>query len=575
MRSISLQIEARDQGVPPMTSRALVTINVIDADDQNPAFLYERYDALLPPPGLVQEKESDQGYKLFVQPQDLRAFDKDLGISAPIFYTFSGDSDEAKFFELNRNTGHIYVKSRIPDSEFLQPVTLVVKATQFDNVDRYTVTTLTITRDGNFGGSNLQFLQHRYQFQILENVPLNSIIGTLLTNRPNDRRIKFSVSGLPNEEFSVNSKGDVILRKTVDFELVEFFSFTVFISDGRRNDSATVNVSLLNINDWDPRFKYPQYEFFVQAEDAYRGHFVGNLEVHDGDKGDKVSLSLRGPHSRIFSLNDQGDLTIYDMEHLNTTETHLVAVAKDSGSPPRETSVPVVVRFSDDLFAKYQKSRSDPDHEKFTLTVVLGLLLTVFLVVILGLVVYICKDKKRHKSSSRTSPDSSTVQGDPDPTSRSMWVTHPNHHRSEPDLYSGSTKSSSVTSLPQLSSSNVALNPLNPHCSTNGSQRYGSQSVMTVEHKPSGAIHQNGLPDMASNHQALRESIFGGTGISEQRLMWPRNSIPRRVKKLSWEDESYDYGYDRDISTFTDPDVSVTPLELQLEPSQVGRAIYF
>ena len=217
MRSITLQIEARDQGVPPRTSRALVTINVIDADDQNPAFLYERYDALLPPPGLVDNESSGQGYKLFVQPQDLRAFDKDLGISAPIFYTFSGDADEAKFFELNRNTGHIYVKSRIPDSEFLQPVTLVVKATQFDNVDRYTVTTLTITRDGNFGGSNLQFLQHSYQFQILENVPLNSVIGTLLTNRPNDRRIKFSVSGLSNEEFSVNSKGDVILRKTVDF----------------------------------------------------------------------------------------------------------------------------------------------------------------------------------------------------------------------------------------------------------------------------------------------------------------------------------------------------------------------
>ena len=98
---------------------------------------------------------------------------------------------------------------------------------------------------------------------------------------------------------------------------------------------------------------------------------------------------------------------------------------------------------------------------------------------------------------------------------------------------------------------------------------------MTVEHKPSGAIHQNGLPDMASNHQALRESIFGGTGTNLDRLQWPRNSIPRRVKKLSWEDESYDYGYDRDISTFTDPDVSVTPLELQLEPSQVGRAIYF
>ena len=100
MRSITLQIEARDQGVPPRTSRALVTINVIDADDQNPAFLYERYDALLPPPGLVDNESSGQGYKLFVQPQDLRAFDKDLGISAPIFYTFSGDADEAKFSKI-------------------------------------------------------------------------------------------------------------------------------------------------------------------------------------------------------------------------------------------------------------------------------------------------------------------------------------------------------------------------------------------------------------------------------------------------------------------------------------------
>ena len=42
MRSFSLTIEAKDQGAPPMTSQAVVTINVIDADDQNPAFLYER-----------------------------------------------------------------------------------------------------------------------------------------------------------------------------------------------------------------------------------------------------------------------------------------------------------------------------------------------------------------------------------------------------------------------------------------------------------------------------------------------------------------------------------------------------
>ena len=75
-----------------------------------------------------------------------------MGISAPVFYTFSGDSLEAKYFELNRNTGQIYAKTSIPETEFVQPVTLVIKATQFDNPDRYTVTTLTVTRDGQIGG---------------------------------------------------------------------------------------------------------------------------------------------------------------------------------------------------------------------------------------------------------------------------------------------------------------------------------------------------------------------------------------------------------------------------------------
>ena len=44
----------------------------------------------------------------------------------------------------------------------------------------------------SFPGTNmLQFLQHSYSFRILENVPLNSVIGTLLINRPNDRRVKY------------------------------------------------------------------------------------------------------------------------------------------------------------------------------------------------------------------------------------------------------------------------------------------------------------------------------------------------------------------------------------------------
>ena len=38
------------------------------------------------------------------------------------------------------------------------------------------------------------------------------------------------------------------MRKEIDFEHVEGYSFVVDANDGRKNDSATVNVTLININ---------------------------------------------------------------------------------------------------------------------------------------------------------------------------------------------------------------------------------------------------------------------------------------------------------------------------------------
>ena len=52
----------------------------------------------------------------------------------------------SKYFELNRNTGHIYIRSDIPEDELRQPLTLVVRATQFDNADRYVPGTLKDTQ---------------------------------------------------------------------------------------------------------------------------------------------------------------------------------------------------------------------------------------------------------------------------------------------------------------------------------------------------------------------------------------------------------------------------------------------
>lgn len=55
------------------------------------------------------------------------------------------------------------------------------------------------------------------------------------------------------------------------------------------------------MNDWDPRFRYPQYEFVmpnVSSQQLIPGTVVGSVEAADGDRDDRVTLSLRGPHAR-------------------------------------------------------------------------------------------------------------------------------------------------------------------------------------------------------------------------------------------------------------------------------------
>ena len=128
-RQIKLRIVAQDQGLPPRSNETSLTINVMDADDQNPVFLHAQYKAVLP-------EETAEGMKLEVSPGDVAARDKDEAIMAPVYYSWAGSGHEYRNFELNRNTGAIYIKGEPGAEEFRQSVTLVIRATQADNPDR-------------------------------------------------------------------------------------------------------------------------------------------------------------------------------------------------------------------------------------------------------------------------------------------------------------------------------------------------------------------------------------------------------------------------------------------------------
>ena len=80
-----------------------------------------------------------------------------------------------------------------------------------------------------------------------------------------DQRLVFSIKSgdLPNKEFRITRNGDLVLDKSLDFETHALFTFSVIVTDGVTNDEAEVSIKVLNINDWNPEFRYPEYEFFV------------------------------------------------------------------------------------------------------------------------------------------------------------------------------------------------------------------------------------------------------------------------------------------------------------------------
>lgn len=102
-----------------------------------------------------------------------------------------------------------------------------------------------------------------------------------------------------------------------------------------------VNITVEDSNEWEPRFRYPQYEFFVAG---IPNELIGRIEAADGDKSDLLTLSLTGTNASMFFITPSGELRLREVENYGGTAS-LTVVATDSGNPPRTAGVPVTVHF--------------------------------------------------------------------------------------------------------------------------------------------------------------------------------------------------------------------------------------
>lgn len=388
LKNFTLTLRAQDQGNPPRFSDTTLDVVVLDADDQNPKFLQDSYTAELPISGRPGE--------LRAHPEAITAVDQDEGIQSPIEYSITKSVD-SKYFTINKKNGVVSITEPVGPNDFVHSITLVIKATQVDNHDRYALTTLAVGRrdvERNRDNENrFAFLQNRFQAKISEDIGIGSRLLALPTNRPG-RQIQYHIlDPLEAQFFRIGTLGEIILQKSLDYENATKHVFQVMGTDGITNATTEVIIEVLDVNDWEPRFRQQNYEFTIpKIKDLTEPIPLGKLEVADGDRDDKVNIHIRGPYSTYFQIDTNGMLWLKP-NRPNITLMHLIATATDTGLPTRSSSVPVTIL--NDSIAMAQTNWAPGILGAF------GAVLGLFILTIIAMCVYIYKQREPKGSRNR------------------------------------------------------------------------------------------------------------------------------------------------------------------------------
>ncbi|XP_017477811.1 PREDICTED: uncharacterized protein LOC108367649 [Rhagoletis zephyria] len=127
---------------------------------------------------------------------------------------------------------------------------------------------------------------------------------------------------------------------------------------------------------------------------SFDGILIGNVEAADGDRNDKLEFSLRGQHAGLFEIDSKGSLYIRpeQLQGLNESTVHLIAIATDSGVPQRSTSVPVTIALDGVALAQVSW--------RSNLIGILSMIISVFILIVLVLTCYILRSKRKIQKAS-------------------------------------------------------------------------------------------------------------------------------------------------------------------------------
>ncbi|RUS75579.1 hypothetical protein EGW08_016659, partial [Elysia chlorotica] len=262
--SYTFYVTATDHGSPPASASALVTVNVMDVNDNRPD-IQVGY-------GSVLEEQAAGAMVMKVQ-----ATDPDDGENARVTYSLAGgdgQSQSGTLFTIDAASGVILTGGARLDREAKEVYTLRVVATDNGPVGlRMSATATATIRILDENDNSPRFSQQGFSTSITENRPARSPAGQVSASDGDvdqNARFEFSILAAPSGEgggrddgsfFTINSQTGLILSKQpFDREEKDQYKFSIKVADPAVQnyfDIANVTVTIDDDNDHAPRVLKP------------------------------------------------------------------------------------------------------------------------------------------------------------------------------------------------------------------------------------------------------------------------------------------------------------------------------
>ncbi len=332
--SFTLTIQVTDNGVPPLSSTALLTINLSNLNDA----------PVVPPQSFTLPENSPIGTVVGT----VTSSDGDPGQTRTYAIT-AGNTNGA--FSINAVTGQIRVNNAAAiDFESNAVFNLTVSVTDNGVPPATGVGAVTITLQ-NVNDPPTILPQ---TFSVPENSAAGVVVGTVVAIEADaGQSVTYAITGGNTlNAFTINAQTGVLTVSNplaLNFETTPQFQLTVRATDNGQPALpafATVTVNLTNVNE-PPKFTLNN-PLFTTPENRPVGTIVGTIAANDPDAGTVLTYAIvSGNNNGAFSIDSAGNIRVANPAAIDfesgLTNFTLGITATDNGNPALQATTSVAI----------------------------------------------------------------------------------------------------------------------------------------------------------------------------------------------------------------------------------------